>query len=338
MEKYFINGNGNFELTEYVKKTIRSSESYLKAANFLFDDSEIIDEIKKALDRDVAVFIISNIKGADIHNQTNTSIPNLKELTKQGAHCRTLDDLHAKFIISDSGQALLMSANFSSNSLGKNTETGIQILDEELRELEYTFDKLFLHSDIIRLTEINQKNEMTRQRNPLDKLTFSHFSSRLRLTVSTNKKYNKSSNLVFCNENGIYQSILSIINNAEEYIYIVTWHFKSLENLNEFVDVLKDGINRGVKVFLYSNNKGESGTLKDSLKAIQQLEEIGCISYGDDNNHSKCVLSEKEGIIFTANIDGDTGLKSGFEVGCILTDTQRQIAENHIQKLITINK
>ena len=107
-----------------------------------------------------------------------------------------------------------------------------------------------------------------------------------------------------------------------------------MERLPEFNDVIKAAINRGVNVYLYSNDKGQVGSLEASVIAIQQLEKMGCKSYGDDNNHSKCVLSEKEGIIFTANIDGNSGLKSGFEVGCILTETQRQMAENHIQELI----
>ena len=337
MEKYLINGNKSFEITRKVKELIQSSRSHLKAANFLFEDAEIIDDLKEALDRNVAVFIISNLKGADNSskkNESNMNIPYLKELEKLGAHCRMLEDLHAKFIISDSEQALLMSANFSSNSLGKNTETGIEMRNQELRELEYTFDKLFLNSDIKHLSEQKGKNEVDRQRKPIDKHVFAGLSSRLRLTVAANKKYNKESNLVYCNEKGIYESILAIIKAAKEYLYIVTWHFNSLERLPEFNDVIKAAINRGVNVYLYSNDKGQVGSLEASVIAIQQLEKMGCKSYGDDNNHSKCVLSEKEGIIFTANIDGNSGLKSGFEVGCILTETQRQMAENHIQELI----
>lgn len=343
MGKYLINGNGCSELTKNVTEIIRNSGSYIKAANFLFEDPQIIEELKNALNRNVVVFIISNLKDADnqsknknIQQETNMNIPNLKELSKLGAHCRMLDDLHAKFIISES-KSLLMSANFAPNSLSKNTETGIQIQDNERTELEYTFDKLFLNSDITRLSERNQQNEIYRQRKPLDKDVFAHFSSKLRLTVATNKKYNKVSNLINCKENGIYKTILDIINNAEKYLYIVTWHFKSLEKLPELKVALKDAIERGVSISLYSNSVTQVDSLEKSLIAIKELEKIGCESYGDDNNHSKCVISEKEGMIFTANIDGDSGLKSGFEVGCVFTEEQRQSAENHVQTLIKKN-
>lgn len=63
---------------------------------------------------------------------------------------------------------------------------------------------------------------------------------------------------------------------------------------------------------------GTPAGLKESREAIKILEKLGCRNFGDDNNHSKCVISESEGIIFTANIDGKHGLKSGFEVGCVL--------------------
>ena len=56
------------------------------------------------------------------------------------------------------------------------------------------------------------------------------------------------------------------------------------------------------------------------MSCIRELEGLGCTNYGDDCNHSKCVMSESEGILFTANIDGNHGMKNGFEVGCVLEE------------------
>lgn len=61
---------------------------------------------------------------------------------------------------------------------------------------------------------------------------------------------------------------------------------------------------------------------------------MGCLSFGDDKNHSKCVLSESKGIIFTANIDAVNGMKNGFEVGCVMNQEQRINAEQHIINII----
>ena len=68
------------------------------------------------------------------------------------------------------------------------------------------------------------------------------------------------------------------------------------------------------------------------------MKSLGCLVYGDDNNHSKCILSEKDGILFTANIDGKQGLLNGFEVGIKLTNIQRTNAVNHINELIAASK
>ena len=50
--------------------------------------------------------------------------------------------------------------------------------------------------------------------------------------------------------------------------------------------------------------------------------------FADLFNHSKGVINEKKGLIFTANIDGFHGLRNGFEVGYILQEKQRIEAEH----------
>ena len=85
---------------------------------------------------------------------------------------------------------------------------------------------------------------------------------------------------------------------------------------------------------LYSNTLQENFTQKESLRQIEFLESIGCKSRGDDNNHSKCVISESEGIVFTANIDGIHGMKTGFEVGCVLRGEELDKAREYAELLI----
>ena len=50
------------------------------------------------------------------------------------------------------------------------------------------------------------------------------------------------------------------------------------------------------------------------------------------DNHAKCIITEREGALFTANIDGNKGLLTGFELGCLLTEEQR------IQSIKRINQ
>ena len=44
-------------------------------------------------------------------------------------------------------------------------------------------------------------------------------------------------------------------------------------------------------------------------------------------------MSESEGILFTANIDGNHGMKNGFEVGCILEGEDLNDMRNFVESL-----
>lgn len=330
MSSFLFNDSRNQILTDKIVEMIDDACSYIKTGNFLFQDPVVIDALCNALDRGIAVFIISNIPEHDARmasqeggGHVNTHEANLKKLRRKGAHCRGLDDLHAKFILRDGKEGLLMSANFSPNSVRRNIETGVILGEDERNDLEYTFNKLFLNSDVQGLSGTSEITQISRTRSVVDDDTFEGvgLDSDLRLTIASNvKKGHSATNLRNCVVTTIYQSILHIIEDAEKTLDIVTWHFKALDRLPEFKLAVKNAIRRGVAVRLYSNSKEQHPNLQKSLECISELERIGCKSFGDDNNHSKCVMSESEGIIFTANIDGNHGLTNGFEVGCVLED------------------
>lgn len=345
MSKYLINDKIWHELTDNILETIRDAQSYIKTGNFLFQDERIISELREALKRGVAVFILSNTpelerdaaksgNGKDI----NMHLVNLKKLFRKGAHCRSLDDLHAKFIIADGKKGVLMSANFAPTSLEKNIETGISLDTHELKELEYTFDILYINSDTY-LQESDDRHQSIRANSPVSRNAFDkeHLTSRLRLTLAQNGDIDEDSrrttNLRYCNTHTIYDEIVGIINRAKEVVYIITWHFKALNLLPEFTDAIKKAIDRGVWIFLYSNTEQPNNSRQESLRQIKYLESIGCKSTGDDCNHSKCVISETEGIVFTANIDGFHGMKTGFEVGCILQGDELEKAREYAKYL-----
>ncbi len=343
MDSYLINGNNSMMLTHSIKELIKRSTKYIKACNFLFQDKEIIELLQQACDRGVAVFIISNIRLSEYseddekkEESTNTTLPNLNALKEIGCHVHLLTELHAKFVICDGMQGILMSANFSANSLDKNTETGIPIFGAELSDLEYVFEKLYLSSDITDIDKTSERNVLLKKTRPLKLDKDNHLSSNMRFTIASEHKDN---NLYNCRIISIYNTIVGIINKAQKYVYIVTWHFKNLEQLPEFKEAIEKAIKRGVNVVIYSNYYGKGSlSLNASRKAIDELKHMGCRNYGDDNNHSKCVISENDGILFTANIDGKSGMHNGFEAGCKLSREQISLAYQHINKLIEISK
>ena len=346
MSNYLINDKTSHELTECIREIIRGAKKYIKTGNFLFQDKAIIGELIEAMSRGVAVFILSNISELerDASRQKegeglSTHLSNLKTLHRKGAHCRSLDDLHAKFIISDGENGILMSANFAPTSLDNNIETGLLLEENELKDLEYTFDILYINSDVY-LQESDNRHQSIRAKSPVSRSAFDaeHIKSRLRLTVAQFSDADgdnpKATNLRYCDVHSIYDDIIGIIERAEEFVYIITWHFKALNRLPELTDAIKRAIDRGVWVSLYSNTQQENYSQKESLRQIEFLESLGCKSRGDDNNHSKCVISESEGIVFTANIDGFRGMKTGFEVGCVLQGEDLDKAREYAEQLI----
>ena len=197
MDSYLINGNKSMMLTQSIKDLIKGSTKYIKACNFLFQDKDIIELLHQASDRGVAIFIISNIRLNDYSedeenkdDNSNTTLPNLNALKEIGCHVHLLTELHAKFIIGDGMQGIVMSANFSANSLDKNTETGIPVFGAELSDLEYVFEKLYLSSDISDIEKTNERNILLKKTRPLILDKNNYLASNMRFTIASEHRDN----------------------------------------------------------------------------------------------------------------------------------------------------
>lgn len=346
--KYLIAGNAVNELTKAIKKAIEGAQHYIKLSSFLMQDYGVVEAIrKKSEEGRAAIFVLSNKKDKESEEYVETYKANgnninrqvgfdnhqkfLKELFYSGIHVRLLDDLHAKFIICDGNYSILMSANIAPNSLHKNVETGVELGKEDTASLEKVFDVMYNHADIVKFQGLLSKDVTIRINNKLRPDMLESLGGNLRLTVGSNQ----NTNLSLCHINTIYNSIIHIINNAKECLYISTWHFKIKDGfLSEFMEALKKARDRHVDVFIYTNTDTPTPSVALSKTNLKQFHMLGCKTFGDGLNHSKCVLSESEGIIFTANIDCVSGMSSGFEVGCMLTDEQRLLAKQHIESQI----
>lgn len=349
-DKYLINDVVEHSLTDCIRTLITGTQRYVKISSFLMQDASISKMLMElASSGEAAVFLISNKKDQESEEyRESTILPQkdkeksvgfdnhgkfLKELYYSGVHVRLLDNLHAKFIISDGDKGLIMSANLAPTSLNGNIETGLEIGGSDVKELEYVFDTMYNHADIVRFQGAYRNDITVKVDNKLDPKSVESIGGNIRLTVASSIP----TNLDLCDVHSIYNSIVEIIREAQQYVFIVTWHFKLKKkgSLRELRDAIRNARKRGVKVYLYSNINKPGPSLISSRRAIKVLtEELDCDSYGDDKNHSKCVLSESKGILFTANIDDEHGMTDGFEVGCMMNEYQRKMAENHIIKLI----
>lgn len=347
--RLYFNGKDNFELTDRIYSLIFKAKSYIKTGNFFFKDPKLKDALLEAASRGIAVFVLSNLTGneergrktsVDVKSENDPHIPNLHELYEHGIHVRIVNELHAKFLIADDDNGLIMSANFTQGSLYGNPENGVDVARGELKDLEKVFDILYTHPDSL-LAVTGEKYRYSRMSKHVPKDALQEIGSNNRLLLTAASRMDHTNTLSECMINTIYRrGILDIIRNAEKSILIVSWSFNALEKLPEFRNAIGDAFKRGVKInFLYGAQNLERHIQRnlDSLKKLINRPDWENYCFGLTDNHAKCIVSEKEGALFTNNIDGQTGLLSGFELGCLLTNEQRCQTISRLSQIIERN-
>ena len=345
--KFYLNDKEDSELTDKIYQLIENAKSYIKTGNFFFKDTKLEQALIKASDRGIAIFFFFYITGSkdrgqkmlDIKEETDPHMPNLIELYKHGIHVNIINELHAKFIICDGEQGLIMSANYTSDSLYNNSEAGVDVLGEELKDLEYIFDVLYQNKDI-KLSEEGHMYRYTKVYRPISPSVFENIgkNSNLLLTAGSRESNN---NLKECNYQMIYDEIVDTVQTSKEYLIIMSWSYNEIQKLKELQDEVKKAIKRGVKIKLIYSSKGPERSVFRTQNQIPLLigEDLARTnSFELRANHAKCIISESKGIMFTANIDGKKGLLTGFELGCVLTEDQREKAYNRINQIIENGK
>ena len=331
-------------LTERIISLIKGAEKYLKTGNFFFRDEMIQKELLNAARRGVAVFVLSNLTGnenrgavvTNIKAETDPHISNLHSLEKEGVHVHLCKDLHAKFIIADGKCGLIMSANYTPDSLHGNPENGVDVLDKDLSFLEDIFDELYLHPDTVLLDSVDRYRYADKN-TPIPANAFKSLNdSRILMTMASNE----SSNLRECHYTTIYDKIVEIIDSSQKSLDIVSWSFNDVEKLPAFIDSLCHAKNRGVRVRLYYGTKGEEWQIQRTRKQIgiisRNVGGVEVIPLVD--NHAKCIISETKGILFTSNIDGNRGLLVGFELGYVLNESERKTALSYLKTIENYGK
>ncbi|MFN5431959.1 MAG: phospholipase D-like domain-containing protein [Cyclobacteriaceae bacterium] len=327
-DNIFLTQEGNIALKNEILKIISEANSVLKICSFIITDKEILNAIlTKSKETRVAIFILTQLDPAKLENTlslvdfiteeeikenpSRTHLKFIKQLYDNGIHVRASLSAHSKFIVSDRTIGFITSANFTTPSLTFNTESGIYLDETSSKELDKLFDVIFLQGTTYKqFLGTRKKGKM--------------------LVVQSEVRINsdllpapKHSNLRYTCEsysNNLLNEIVSIINDANRYLYLSTYSIVGLNSLNELNQAIKDAIQRGVSISIFCRGMNYRN---DHLEGVSKFHGIGCKVYADVYNHSKGVVNENTGLIFTANIDGNHGLNNGFEVGYILNETQR---------------
>lgn len=308
------------QIKNHIIKLIRSAVKVIKLCSFIISDEEVALELfEKCKNTDVAVFLLTQLDDKKFNfdflpeevstkqGQVHMSI--ITKLYGLGAHIRASTSAHAKFLVCDNCDALLMSANITSPSLNTNPETGIILEREEgYKELDKLFDILFQKgTEYIGFTTAGSKQLISSRYTSITQ-------EMIDLVDVSNIKFTWNES-----NHSLYESIVDLVHNAESDIFISTYSVVGLNKIPELVEELKKAIDRGhlIKLFCRAMNHR-----KDHLISCMQLKEIGIEVYGDYFNHSKGIYSNDKGILFTANIDGNHGLVNGFEVGALMKGNQ----------------
>lgn len=345
-EGLYFNDKDSLELTDRIFELINNAQKSIKTGNFFFKDRRIIDALLEAAFRGVAIFVLSNLTGSENRGYVRTStkvetdphIPNLHELHRHGAHIHLCDDLHAKFLICDSKEGLIMSANYTPDSLYGNPENGVDVCGEELKDLELIFDTLYMHPDTI-LSEDGKSYRYLKKRSPVSLKAFENIGKKSRLLLTAASTGN--SNLKDCFYKLIYAKLVQLTDSAKETLVLVSWSYNQVKLLPEFKKALNMAIKRGVKITLFYGTKGSEKQKERTYTQLVELlgsENVKKMTVPFADNHAKCIITEREGALFTANIDGNKGLLTGFELGCILTEEQRLQSIRKINQILENGK
>jgi hypothetical protein len=328
-ETVYITQNDNVRLKEEIIKIINNSTTVIKICSFIITDKEIFDLIlEKATNTNVAIFILTQLDKSKLNNLTSLSeflteeemsdktssihLNNIKKLTDNGVHVRASESAHAKFITADREFGFIMSANLTTPSLNENTESGIYLNKNSSEELDKLFDIIYIKG-----TNYSGFNNSSKKGKMMVNYTQVNYAfDNLPKVTDSNLRFTYLDITL-----NLLDEIINIIDNAKEYLYLSTYSIVGLQHIQTLVDAIENAILRGVKVFLFCRGMNYRN---DHLSASEVLAKKGCNIFGNFDNHSKGLISETEGLIFTANIDGNHGLINGFEVGCKLDEKQRE--------------
>jgi len=314
--------NDNLSIKEEIFNTISSAEKHIKICSFILEDDEVIKLIEDVLiNHKVSVFILTCVRDAQLYtdflNEDDMSSESVSKhleaigrLLALGAHIRASDGCHAKFILQDSKKAIIMSANLNNRSLNVNAESGVITDDDKIvAQLEHVYETIYLYG-----TEYSfsiPDNELFVQKT--DTAIMDDYFPDVK---KTNLKWTYDDE-----QHWLYTELIDIVQNAREKLFISTYSIIGLDNLKEFMKALKNFTDNGGELIFFCRAQNQR---LEQLLCCHEINELGGKIYGDINNHSKGIVNDlNDGMIFTANIDGKNGLKSGFEVGLKFSEQQK---------------
>ena len=323
-----LENNDNLKLE--IINLIRNASETIKLCSFILTDEEIYSELENVLkSKDVSLFILTQLDRSKlsasflsdeelIENFHQTHLDIVGKLYRLGAHIRAAKSAHAKFIIADRNYGILMSANITTPSLNQNPESGVVIQkNSTVVALERVFDIIFQHG-----TEFTSFRSASKNKQFVVERTIDLKDEWLVDIKDDNLRFTWNDAV-----DSLYGEILNILEQQDEEILMSTYSVVGLEHIPEVLDKISSFIQHGGRIKLMCRGMNYR---PDHLKNCTLLAKKGVEIYGDLYNHSKGIVKGQDGVIFTANIDGNHGLINGFEVGVKLESKQTNAMRSFI--------
>jgi hypothetical protein len=286
-----------------VLSLIKGAKESICLQSFLIQDTAIIDELVKATERGIRVFITSSAEARlkpTIEEEQDFIKENYKKMLNEKfkfhfVH-RSAENLHAKFIVIDgktNPQGIIFTNNFTENGFLKNPELAVVLTAEQAQELYKVFVYYFWERTTDEQTAENEFDNVK----PLEKFELPNLQ-----------------HILLSSDTSLKKSVVQAIEKAESNISLSTFTIDSeYEICKKIADKLQKGV--GVSIFTRLNNK----QLQNQVKGFIDNDADILLH---QTTHAKFILIDNtEGYVFTANLN-QSDFEIGFNVGLKLSNMQ----------------
>lgn len=284
---------------------IDAAQQVVLIASFLFSDEEIAKALRRGAERGVRIYVITasetrlNSLPKEDDGFEQRMIQEHKRLLDSLADSvllRSAEHFHAKFLIVDprgpQPRGFLSTANFNP-ALREGVELGIALGGDMVEALSQWFGWVFWHEAE---HELSGKGRLARVEPSPGRVSEPKHKG---IWVTTRS------------HTSLGTAVLRIIEESRRELIVSSYGF-DLDHA--VVTRLIDKAKQGRKVTVYTRPRPAVA------KAVAEMSAAGVRIFAHDKLHAKAVLSEREGIILTANLEAH-GLDQGFEVGVQLSPT-----------------
>ncbi|KYF48534.1 hypothetical protein BE04_37740 [Sorangium cellulosum] len=310
---------------------INSGQRKVLLASFLFADGEVARALARVAERlRGGVYVLTALgrgfrvdlgdaEGLDPHSRGSERreqhITNLKLLADAGVWLRSAPDLHAKLCVIDDREALVTSANVTSEAFDRNPENGLILRSPALaRELGRAFARVFLH---------HSREESP----PAATLNVGSVRSSLgpRWRRLTRSEPDQVVATISDDEQSIMEAILDLLQSARSEIVLTAYSAVGLQDHPVGV-ALRSAVGRGVRVLAVLPPDNRAADRRDTgAWLFRGAKEGQVVVRGLAYTHAKAIVSDGvRALVWTGNLDGHHGFEDGFEVG--VTTSRPEVA------------